>query len=80
MLPCSFETVEKVFSTVSRRGQSPIPGENGPLQRTHCPSETACSHVCGPRSVFVHVHAAAENGFVSLRAGRRKLCEAFSST
>ena len=35
-------------------------------------------HTCRAKSVFSHVHAAAENRFYTFRAYGAKLCEAFS--
>ena len=41
----------------------------------------ACKfHTCSLRSVFVHVHAAAENGFYFVRRRRDELCEAFEAS
>ena len=34
-------------------------------------------HTCSLICVFVHVHAAAENGFYFIRCLRSELCEAF---
>ena len=48
-----------------------------PAARRICPAEADKFHTCGPRSVFVHAHVAAENQFVFLRACGRELCEAF---
>ena len=36
-------------------------------------------HTCSLRSVFVHVHAAAENDLNFIRRFRGELCEAFST-
>ncbi len=45
-----------------------------PIARTPCPLSADNSHTNGLRSVFCHVHAAAENGLCPFRAcGRETL-------
>ncbi len=45
--------------------------------RIICPPKADKFHTCSLRSIFRHVHAAAENNFDFIRACGRELCEAF---
>ena len=71
----------QVFASVCRKsGPATFSTEAQPAARRIRPLQADKSHTRGPQSIFSDAHVAGENEFHLIRAIRRKLREAFSTS